>query len=155
MSASRFSSSFGGVVGGRWSFVGTPCTLYNTAVFSPENEKSSDSRPSKLRGKAIASRSPVAANRSMIGPPGYPRPSSAETLSYASPTASSIVVPINSTSSQSRNRYSAVCPPEQTNPTAGKEEEENAPVPFSTSEENAPVPFFVAASITLNKCPCT
>ena len=40
-----------------------------------------------------AARCPSRARRSMIGPPGYPRPSSFATLSYASPAASSRVRP--------------------------------------------------------------
>ena len=68
-----------------------------TAVFSPENEKSKrclswSFRAVSPRGNATYAGSPVAA-LSMSGPPGYGRPSTRATLSYASPAASSMVEP--------------------------------------------------------------
>ena len=71
-----------------------------TAVLMPLNEKSSrPASPGAFRsrcvmrviGNGIARSLPSPASLSMIGPPGYPRPSSFATLSYASPAASSLV----------------------------------------------------------------
>src|SRR5262249_37941769 len=61
-----------------------------TAVFSPENEKSSPS-VAIGRGNGIASGSPRSDSASIAGPPGYPSPRNRATLSNASPAASSTV----------------------------------------------------------------
>jgi hypothetical protein len=65
-----------------------------TAVFSPENEKSSrSSRAAGAEGEAARVAGPGPASFSTCGPPGTPSPRSLATLSKASPSASSMVVP--------------------------------------------------------------
>ena len=72
-----------------------PRPASRTAVLRPEKEKSSRSSCSSGRGKleALADR-PIQRHAARpAGPPGWPRPRSLATLSKASPSASSMVVP--------------------------------------------------------------
>ena len=71
-------------------------TARSTAVLRPLNEKSKRCGPwprSSGRGNSNRPGVPVAASRSIAGPPGYPSPSRVATLSNASPAASSRVWP--------------------------------------------------------------
>ncbi len=96
-----------------------------TAVLRPENEKSKRCLARSFvavrpRGNAIARGLPCAAALSMIGPPGYARPSRRATLSYASPAASSMVEPSSWTPvAMSSTRSSDVWPPDTSSAIAG------------------------------------
>jgi hypothetical protein len=100
------------------------CTHRDTAVFSPENEKSnrwrSMSRPwVNPRGKSMTT-CPSRAARSMCGPPGKGNPSTRATLSNASPAASSIVDPRLRTSCvTSGTSSSEECPPDTSSAKVG------------------------------------
>ena len=72
---------------------GNVATRCATAVLRPEKLKSQPARPSNGRGNRSRAASPLEARRSTAGPPGHGKPSSLPTLSNASPTASSIVLP--------------------------------------------------------------
>ena len=108
----------------------SPCarTCRSTAVFSPLKLKSHcpffrgslrSGCVIRATGKRRARSLPVLARRSITGPPGYPRPSSFATLSYASPAASSRVRPMARYSPGARTSYRLVWPPDTTSTIAG------------------------------------
>ena len=77
----------------RGSSAGSFSTVWRTAVFRPEKEKSQPGLRHIGRGSAKRRGSPPTAARSTAGPPGKPSPSSLAVLSKHSPAASSMVVP--------------------------------------------------------------